>query len=138
MWAERGVAGGRRGGRPYPFLIARATGQPLRDVLALSRRERLAWELHFDRYPWGDYPVQSLLAQLTQFFYTANTGKEARRLDVYDLAPQFLSREERLKRFDQWDAEAAAREKAERQMKKEALEAAWDRTKKMREEGLLE
>ena len=49
---------------PYYCLIARVTGRPLKEVLLIPALEYNQWVRHFDRYPFGEYHSQKILASM--------------------------------------------------------------------------
>ena len=61
-----------------------------------------AWERHFDHFPPGDRYAQALLANLSIMFQGANKTKEQPGLNMMQVAPWLLTREER-DRIDQED-----------------------------------
>ena len=54
-----------------------------------------AWERHFDHFPPGDRYAQMLLANLSIMFQGANKSKEQPGLNMMQVAPWLLTREER-------------------------------------------
>ena len=88
------VAGGRRG-RPYPFLIARVFGIGLQEQLALPAQVYGAYVAHLERFPPGDFHVQSEIAVLSSLVYSALSGKDSSPMTPRDFAPQLRSPEER-------------------------------------------
>lgn len=103
----------------------------------MPAREAVAWEEYLDRHPQGIDQVQQLLAQLTHFFYSAHSGKDTPKKDIFDFAPQLEERKARMKRLALWKAQAEEADRIQRQMRKTAMEEAWDRTKEKRDRGEL-
>ena len=76
-------------------MIARASGQPLADVLALPKDQVDAWAQSFDYNPPGDYYTQRLLATLIILMYDVHSKDNAPRLSIHQVAPWLVPAEER-------------------------------------------
>ena len=62
--------------------------QVMRDITPL---EQTGWEIHFQRYPPGDYLTQTLLAQLCSIVVKALGGDKVGEVEIYDFAPWLLT-----------------------------------------------
>ena len=83
---RRSASAGRETGRP-PYLVARAAGISLDDVVAMSARRYSGWLDHLSRFPVGGRNVEILLATTCALLYNLGRGKDESPKFAGDYAP---------------------------------------------------